>query len=479
MSMNEEAFSQKKWLYIPMEIIERELYPKLFLATEVLKGDWCCVLGTKAALLAAADQLPKGLVYLKSVIPSEYNNMLRYKEFGHRLVCLDEEGLIQSSLETLVTARYNEKTVAEAEKFYCWGDVPRDALREHYKKDAEKFITTGSPTADLWTLKSKEIYKSQIAALHEKYGKYIMIPSSFAVANHFMGPEEALNIMKRDNMFRDEADYQYYKEYHDYVDKVFKAFLKLLPVLSKKFPDYSIILRPHPSDNQQVWRDETAALENIHVVFDGPVSPWLAGADAVLHWGSTTGLEAYLVGKPVVGHTPLPEEEKAYDVLPHWVSIMSHSEQEVLENLQYVLNHPDDWKAHYPQVQSGHEALKRWIGNLENGPAIQTLVREFESLNVEPQSFNGQIKRGMKRVGFKEAVWRGIELFAKLPFFGRFFSKFKRLDLGLKSREFGRHKTGYMHEAYVREGLSQLSDMPFTVTELSESLYCISKEKQV
>lgn len=469
--MTHPSPTETRWLHIPMEIVGRELYPKLLLITEAVQDGWQCVIGTKKALLDAAEQLPTGVIYLKSVIPSEYENMMTFKNSGHRLVSLDEEGLIQSSLETLVTARYCDKTVAETEQFFCWGNIACDALKEAYKPHAEKFKVTGSPTADLWSSKAKEVYQEQVDALHERFGKYILIPSSFAVPNHFMGPEEALNIMKRDNMFRDEADYQYYKKYHDYVGKVFEAFLKLLPIIGREFPDHAIILRPHPSDNHATWEEATKELNNVHVVFEGSVSPWLFGADAVLHWGSTTGLEAYLLGRPVIGHTPYPEEEKAYDVLPHLVSIMTHTTEDILSTLHHVIDNPNDWLKEYPDVMAGHDELRKWIHNLDNVSAIRLVMDSLNKMDIQPQSFNGTIKRGVKSISIKEFIWRILSIVNKVPFIKNIFSH--RIKLGLKSREFGKHKTRDVEEEDICTALRQLSETPMDVQKIGDNLFHI------
>ena len=469
--MNVSSLPKTKWLYVPMEIVDRELYPKLLLISEAIGDGWQCVFGTKSALIGAADQLPPGVVYLKSVIPSEYDNMMRFKKYGHRLVSLDEEGLIQSSLETLVTARYCDKTVAETEKFFCWGDIQREALQERYKDYADKFQTTGSPTADLWSLKAKEVYQERVDELHARYGKYILIPSSFAVPNHFMGPEAALKIMERDNMFRDGQDYQYYKRYHDYVEIVFNTFLKFLPVISNEFPEYKIILRPHPSDNHQTWKDAAKTLDNFEVVFEGAVSPWLFGAEAILHWGSTTGLEAYMLGRPVVGHTPLPEEEKNYDVLPHLVSIMTHTQEDMIKVLRDVLETPNDLLLRYPDLKKGHEVMKRWIHNMGNPPAIRTIMDEINTMNVTEATFEGIINAPEKALQFKELIWSGIELISHIPGVISLFPE--HFKIGVKSRAFGRHKTRNLTSDDIDRGLRDLDSSPWISKEIAHNLYLI------
>ena len=470
-----QPIDKSRWLHVPMEIVDRELYPKLLLISEAINDGWQCVIGTKRALIDAADKIPPGVIYLKSVIPSEYVFMKRFKENGHRLVSLDEEGLIQTSLDTLVSARYCDKTVALTEKFFCWGSIQRKALQERYPEHASKFKETGSPTADLWNLKAHDVHQQQVDKLHERYGKYILFPSSFAVPNHFMGPEEALGIMKRDNMFRNEEEYKYYKRYHDYVEKVFHAFLKLLPDLAKEFPNHTIIVRPHPSDNHETWKNAVQAegINNAEVIFQGSVSPWLLGAEAILHWGSTTGLEAYLLGRPVIGHTPYPEEEKAFDVLPHLVSIMTHSKDEVFNALRYVINNPDDWKSHYPDVLKGHKKLREWIYNMDGKPATRTIMDDLATMNVEEHSFNGTIKKVVKSQDFKEIVWKGFALLDKLPLLAKFFPE--RIKLGLKSREFGHHKTKPVREEEIKLALKQISNVPTITQKLSDDLFLIRK----
>ena len=51
-----------------------------------------------------------------------------------------------------------------------------------------------------------------------------------------------------------------------------------------------IVIRPHPVENHDVWREWGRPL-NIDVRFEGSANNWMMAADAVVHPGCTTGIE--------------------------------------------------------------------------------------------------------------------------------------------------------------------------------------------
>ena len=51
----------KKYLYIPMEIIDRELDGNCILACEAVELGWDVVLGPRASILGRIETLPRGV----------------------------------------------------------------------------------------------------------------------------------------------------------------------------------------------------------------------------------------------------------------------------------------------------------------------------------------------------------------------------------------------------------------------------------
>ena len=61
--------------------------------------------------------------------------------------------------------------------------------------------------------------------------------------------------------------------------ELFGYFLKLVPILAEKFPEKSIVIRPHPSESFEAWRAAGNGFDNVHVVHKGHVHPWLLASD--------------------------------------------------------------------------------------------------------------------------------------------------------------------------------------------------------
>lgn len=74
----------------------------------------------------------------------------------------------------------------------------------------------------------------------------------------------------------------------------------MLPTLSKQFSDYTIIVRPHPSELIDTWIDAANGLDNVKVIREGAVGPWIQGSEFIIHNGCTTAIESYLLEKPVI-----------------------------------------------------------------------------------------------------------------------------------------------------------------------------------
>ena len=450
---------QSKWLYLPMEIVERELNGYLHLAAEAVSQGWRCVIARKKDIFSRAEYLPDGVMFLKSIVSSELPMLKHLKSCGHRLVTLDVEGLVYPSIDRFVTLRFTPDTVLEPEKILFWGDIQRKAVEEAYPHIADQCITTGSPIADLWQDAGlHRFYEDEVRALQDEYGPYIFLPSSFGHVNHFMGATGNTDIIKRDKMVAEDQKDAFFKnmkasEKHAY--GIFEGLLRMLPDLSKAFPDYRIIVRPHPSEAHERWIEAAQGLDNVKVIFKGPVSPWLLASRAVLHWNCTTGLEGYLMGRPVVCFNPATQAERdIYDnKLPNEVSIQTTTVEETIAALRDVSAAPEGWTGRYPEVRKGSAALKNWARPIDDGLAAERIITELNTLEVEkcpvPETFEDP------PVPVKEHIWRILGVMGQVLFINKVMPK--RIQHGLKSRAYGQHKSRPIDGAHVERSIQKLS----------------------
>src|SRR5690606_13390011 len=130
--------------------------------------------------------------------------------------------------------------------------------------------------------------------LRREHGRFILINTNFPFVNAFV---KELNLILRDSGEPEVSrtgrgmSLEFALGMERHVQAIFQAFADLMPKLSRAFPDHTVVLRPHPSEDHDVWRRITAGLANVKVLHDGNVVPWLMACDVLLHNGCTTAVE--------------------------------------------------------------------------------------------------------------------------------------------------------------------------------------------
>jgi hypothetical protein len=150
----------------------------------------------------------------------------------------------------------------------------------------------------------------------------------------------------------------------------------MIPVLDKAFPDYNIVVRPHPTESQETYRNIAAQCDRVKVTNEGNVVPWLLAARALVHNGCTTGVEAYVMGIPAITYRASINEKYDFGFyrLPNLISHACFNPAELEETLRKILNgelgpaEGDDRKQlieHHLAAQDGPLACERMVDVLE------------------------------------------------------------------------------------------------------------------
>jgi surface carbohydrate biosynthesis protein len=448
-------------LVFPMEIVDRELNGNMLLASEAIKRGWQCIIGTKRPIYESLRDLPPSLFFLKSITLSDAPQIREILAAGHKVVTLDVEGLVYADLYEFVTARFHADTMDMVETIMFWGDTQRRAVVEAYPDFAKKCVTTGSPIVDFWRPECglQPFFDQEVKALKERFGSFILIPSSFGLPNHKMGKQASTKIIERDQMIDEKsrkAFFEHWMAYEEHVEKVFHRFLKMLPEISKAFSDKTIIIRPHPAEAHETWIKAAEGLDNVKVVYEGVVSSWLLASEAVLHWGCTTGIEAFLMGRPVVAYNPISADEEKYDhKLPHSVSIETRSVEECVAALKDVLARPHDLFSRYPGLKAGADAFRDWAYEPASGLACIAVMEELEkfrrpSVTVRPANIHD-------KPSVRMMIWSAIEAVdrvagGKIPFPAR-------IRHGLETLAYGRQKAKDIPETLAQSVWGRLVRM--------------------
>jgi len=151
-------------------------------------------------------------------------------------------------------------------------------------------------------------YEKDAEELRRAYGHFILINTNF---NHVNAFSPDLNLFRPAKKPGEEPKFgraakgmsrDYAEGLRDHKQAVFEDFQRLIPALEKAFPEHTIVVRPHPTENQDPYHKIAAHCERVRVTNEGNVVPWILAAEAVVHNGCTTGVEAYVTGVPAVSY---------------------------------------------------------------------------------------------------------------------------------------------------------------------------------
>ncbi len=195
-----------------------------------------------------------------------------------------------------------------------------------------------------------------------------------------------------------------------------------------------IVLRPHPSENHDAWREWAGPL-GIDVRFEGSANTWLLAAQAILHTGCTTGIEGVLLDRPVASFVPDPDHE--------------------------MLNQADEVSVHIATADEflAHAAAWRPLGEKNPGhlkPEQQTKLESFIA-NVDPPMSVDRILDALDRLDLPEVAVEALQQSRENP-------KATRPQKSLLSRLFSRIRLS----AVVQKRPGTHSHQKFPDTELSE-----------
>jgi len=285
-------------LYLPIEILDRELNSKLLIAME------CASRGMKVYSGRLTEYLQRnfftsGIVLQKSITPSpvRLKELAYYKKKNFIITSLDEEvGLVENN-DNYVRERYSNKSVELTDRIFTWGKFDYENLTKKFTKHKKKFIKSGNPRIDFWRSDFKFFFERK----KFKYQNYILFSLNFSLLTN-----DELNDMIKYFKAAGYIDRGFgiskLKKIHKDSYRMFKHFSKLIETLSKR-TNLMIIVRPHPVDKLSNY-NFLNKYKTVRVVREGNISDWIINAKIVVHTGCAGGLEASVRGKPTVSYIP-------------------------------------------------------------------------------------------------------------------------------------------------------------------------------
>ena len=436
--------------FIPMEIKARELDSRLLIALELASRGLTVFLGEKTEVNRIIREY-RGAIYLaKSGSLVDQSFFSKLKSSGHVIVVLDEEAIIHQNEDAHVRSRFNRETIAMVDRMFSWGKYDNKVATEAFPEDAEKFLVTGNPRIDLLRREMRGYFSEPAAELNQKYGRYIFIPSSFAMCNHFTEPGARIEWRRRLGMITSPEDEAFYQAYVDHFDSIFKSFLQDIPRLAARFEERHFIVRPHPSENREVWEKTFRDVPNVIVESGGPIAPWLLASDLVIHNGCTTAIESFLLDRLVLSYRPFVSADYDLDV-PNDISVQAYSYDE-LEKLTGELladGAPDGYAG------KGKKILENYLHSLDGPYAFELITDALNSMPLQSR-MKHDIKSILRNLRLRASRFRRKK---SRPSYST--QKFPELTLDEVQRLIGRYRR------------IQFRDVNFDLRQVSSNLFLL------
>jgi surface carbohydrate biosynthesis protein len=338
---------RKPVLLIPVENQVRELDAKLLMACIAAKRGLTSIMGPKREVESRIASFPRSVYIAKSMVQGNSEFLRIAAELGHANVAWDEESLVHLPADTYYSRRLSADAMTHVSHLFAWGEDNAELWRSYPELPADIPIhVTGNPRNDLLRSEIRTYYEKDVNEIRSSVGDFILINTNF---NHVNAYLPGRNLFLPTDKPSEEPEFgraargmtrDYAEGLRKFKQATFEGFQKLIPLLEKAFPSHRIIVRPHPTESHEAYRHVAERCERVMVTNKGNVVPWLIAAQAVIHNGCTTGVEAYMMRIPAISYRVTVNEryDEGFYALPNQLSHQCFDFNEVEQTLRKIFD---------------------------------------------------------------------------------------------------------------------------------------------
>ncbi len=375
--------SKRPVLLIPVENQVRELDPKLLLACIAARRGLPSIIGSKRDVESRVTSFPRSIYIAKSLLHGHRKFLQVARKLGHEIVAWDEDALVHLPPEIYYSRRLSPQSMACVSHLFAWGEDNAELWRQYPDLPAGLPIhITGNPRNDLLRPEIQPFYQNDVKKIQDRYGAFILINTNFNHVNAFspirrlFQPADKPGEPPKFGRAARGMTREYAEGLRDHKQAIFEHFQKMIPELESAFPDYTIVVRPHQVESQDIYLKIAKRCQRVQVTNTGNVVPWLMACKAVILNGCTTSVEAYAMGVSALSYraTVNDDYDDGFYRLPNRLSHQCFDFEELKQTLKKILagelgvGDGDERQAlidHYLTAREGPLACERIIDVLE------------------------------------------------------------------------------------------------------------------
>ena len=367
-------------VFIPLEIKTRELESKLLVSFEAADNNFKVIIGRKDNIFKKLLYMEKGILLWSFGNVKNYEWIFKYiKNLGHKIATIDEEGLLFLNKEIYAKYRISLEALENVEICFAWGNIHKEAIIYKAPKSKDKIVLIGNPRFDLLRPEFRKYRIADVNSIKKKHSPFVLINTNFSFSNHYYGKDYFYSSLKKVCMIKESSDKEFWKNWIDYQEKIFNNFLEMIPKLSKKLKDHKIIIRPHHSENHEVWRDSMKDLDNVSINSEGNVISWIMASEAIIQNNCTTAVEAFILNIPGISYRPVTSD--LYDCfLPNALSYNAFNFEELDTQLHDILS---NGRNEIFEDESKKQVLDQYIFSDSSDLAKDKIVEALKGVKIK------------------------------------------------------------------------------------------------
>jgi surface carbohydrate biosynthesis protein len=217
---------------------------------------------------------------------------------------LDTEGGVWSDSNSYAELLWEDRNLLHKARCVCmWGSKLAGYVTDHGIFPADRVTVTGCPRFDFYHPIWRGVLGHESTMGMSSQDKSILINTNFSIINPRFKSAE--------------TNYELYNKVFGWSGsristicnlelEAIHAIIDMTRELARDYPHRTVVLRPHPFENPELYRTELSELDNVEIDTTGPVQPQIFRAAAVIQRSCTTAIEAGLASVPALSPQWIP-----------------------------------------------------------------------------------------------------------------------------------------------------------------------------
>lgn len=265
---------------------------------------------------------------------------------GITVAALDTEGGVWPDVETYAELLWQDAELRRRVPLLCmWGPQLANALIDSSTFTRNQLAITGCPRFDLY----HPLWQGVTEKAPDQPVPTVLINTNFSVSNpRFATSEENARHLQEHLGWSSER----YQEFVDAEQQAIALIIEMARHLHRDYPSVQIVLRPHPFENLERYREPLRDAGRIRIENATPIQREIAAATVVIQRSCSTAIEAGMAGVPTLSPQWVPAP---------WVMPAAEAVSDPCESYQDMRQRLD---AVFEQAYRSPDAIQAAIGEV-------------------------------------------------------------------------------------------------------------------